>query len=541
VRLGEAVLREHGSLLFIGLIGGAILALGACLLALPTRIVSRQMVWDLLFNLEGAWHLLNGHQPHVDFHDPLGVVTFALTVIGFKLVGVTPHGFIIGELVAVACLFVAALVAVRGRLPLVPAVLFVAYVGLIVLKPANVGGSIQDFTFAMSYNAIGWSALLVISLILFLPPRDRPASGWLEIVTVALMLYGLFHLKITYFGAAMVEVAAALVISPHIRRRWLPWLAVAVLVVGNAMAPWNAAYVADIFAAVGTGAAVTNPVAIAIMVFANAPELSLFAIALTVAFSLWWTKAAPIALPLAAAVLMLIAGGVLLQNTQERGMVLSTVVAMLLYDHFRGDPATGRPAASKWVLLALLTLPAAGVLKQVTSLSGYAAEAVRGKRLYTFDRSTALGDLAVPIGTSALIDAVGRDPLDYKLFTAIRAAGVGEFELSQYEYGQTLLDAKELFDDPARREGAIVVLDQVNPVSYMLRRKPARGNTLWLDLRFPWRPPEYAFGDATYVLVPKFPLYRIIATSAFDRYGDYLAQQFPVRAENRSWLLYSRR
>jgi hypothetical protein len=277
------------------------------------------------------------------------------------------------------------------------------------------------------------------------------------------------------------------------------------------------------------------------MVFMNVPELSLLAIALMVAVSLWWTKAAPIQLPLAVLLLMGMAGGVLLQNTQERGLVLSAVVAMLLYDHFRGDPAKGRPAASKWVLIAILVLPAAGILTQVTSLSAYASAARSGKQLYTFDRSTALGDLAVPMGTSALIDSVGKDPLDYKLFTAIRAAGVGEFELSQYEYAQTLLDAKALFDDPSRREGAIVVLDQVGPVSYMLRRKPARGNTLWLDLRFPWRPPEHTFGDATYVLVPKFPLYRIIATSAFERYSDYVSQHFPVRAENRSWLLYSRR
>lgn len=516
-------------------------AFGACLLALPTRIVSRQMVWDLLFNLEGAWHLVNGHIPHVEFHDPLGVVTFLLTAIGFKLVGVTPHAFIVGELVAAACAFIAVVVAVRRRLPLVPGVVFVVYTSLLVLQPINVGGSIQNYTFAMSYNAIGWSALLVISLILFLPPRGVPAADWLDLATIAVLLFGLFHLKITYFGAAMAALAAAVAIMPHVRRRWLAVAVIGGLLLGNAFAPWNKAYVADIFAAVGTGAAVTNPVAIAIMVFMNIPELSLLAIALMVAFSLWWTSAAPIQLPLSALLLMGLAGGVLLQNTQERGLVLSAVVAMLLYDHFRGDPAKGRPAASKWVLIAILVLPAAGILTQVTSLAGYASTAMSGKQLYTLDRSTALGDLAVPAGTSALIDSVGKDPLDYKLFTAIRASGVGEFELSQYEYAQTLLDAKALFDDPARREGAIVVLDQVGPVSYMLRRKPARGNTLWLDQRFPWRSPEHTFGDATYVLVPKFPLYRIIATSAFERYSDYLAQHFPVRAENRSWLLYSRR
>jgi hypothetical protein len=309
----------------------------------------------------------------------------------------------------------------------------------------------------------------------------------------------------------------------------------------HALAPWNAPYLADIAAALESGAANSSLVAFAVLMFANLSELCLLAIGLLIAFWLWRTGEAPARLPLAAGLLMAIACGVLLQNTQERGLILSVVVALLLYDHLRGDPARGRRPVSKWMLLALLVVPAAGSLKQSVSLAGYAAEAVGTKMLFAFEKDSGLAGLSVPRGSEALMDAVLKRPSDYRLFSAIRAAGVGDEEVSQYEYAQSLIDAAALFDDPARREGAMVVLDQVNPLPFMLRRPPPRGGQLWLDLSFPWPEADEALGDADYVMVPKFPTYREVMRTALERYGSYIATHFPVRAENRSWLIYSRR
>jgi len=540
-RIGQAVL-DRESTAAVALIAGAIVTVGACLLALPDRMVSREMTWDLLFNLEGAWHLRNGHVPHVDFHDPLGALNFLLTAIGFELVGVSPRAFIVGELLAVAGLFAAALVAVRRRLPLLPGVLFVSFACLLVLKPVNVGDHVHFFTFAMAYNAMGWSALTVLSVILFLPPRGVPEAGWLDTVTGALLLLALFHLKITYFAAGLAELAAALIIAPPIQRRALRWIGAGGLVVAHALAPPNAPYLADIFATLGSGAANTDPVGVVILLFANLPELCLLAIGVLMAAWLWRSGRAPVGLPLATVLLMAIACGVLLQNTQERGLVLSTAVALLLYDRFRGDPATARRPVSNWMLLALLVLPAASVLKQSVSLAGYAVEAVHSTTLFTFEKGTALEGLSVPRSGGSLIqDMRARPGREHDVFSAIRASGVGEEEVSQYEYAQSLLDAAALFDDPARRDSAIVVLDQVNPLSFVLRRPPPRGGALWLDLSFPWRSAEEALGDAAHVMVPKFPTYRAVTRAAFERYRSYIAGNFPVHAENRSWLLYSRR
>src|SRR4051812_26490144 len=115
-------------------------------------VLSREMTWDLLFNLTGAWHLANGHVPHVDFHDPAGELDPLLTLLGLWLVGPTPLAFVAGSLVWAFATFAAAGVAAARRLPLVPAAIFTVFVCLLVAMPANVGDPPDAYSFAMSYN-----------------------------------------------------------------------------------------------------------------------------------------------------------------------------------------------------------------------------------------------------------------------------------------------------------------------------------------------------------------------------------------------------
>ena len=71
------------------LVASALLPLlaAAWLLLSPGRIFSREMTWDLLFNLAGAWQLHSGQIAHVDFHDPLGALSFTGATIAGAMVG----------------------------------------------------------------------------------------------------------------------------------------------------------------------------------------------------------------------------------------------------------------------------------------------------------------------------------------------------------------------------------------------------------------------------------------------------------------------
>ncbi|UYN93438.1 MAG: hypothetical protein KIT25_15410 [Enhydrobacter sp.] len=512
----------------------------AWLLASPSLIVSRHMTWDMLFNLAGAWHLVNGHEPHVDFHDPLGSLSFYLSKIGFLITGPSVGGFIVGEIIAATAICVAAFVAALRRLPLLPAAVFVGYSSLLILMPTNVGDSVHDITFAMSYNTLGWAALGVLSLIFFVPPRGEAMGGWPDLVVATLLILALYDLKITYFGAAMAELAVALAVSEPIRRHARRWLIAGAAISLHAIAPYNWPYLADIFTAIEAGAVNNDIRALTVRLFDNVPELSLVAIAALTALGLWRSGDIPLRLPAAVILLVVTAAAMLSQNTQTQGLTLSVTIAFLLYDYFRGNRSEGRAPARLWILVAALVFPLIVMSKQAANLAIYYRQASLGKDLFVFDKGPLRG-LAVPAGRPGLFDALNRNVADYTLLNRIRSVETGDQEISQFEYARTLLDAAQLFEAPDRRAGSIVLFDQVNPLPFILQRAPARGVSLWLAPHFPWLDAEDMLGDASYVLVPKFSTSIAVTRLAVDKYTPYLDRHFSERIESRSWFLYVRK
>ena len=521
-------------------ISGLVLAASAWCLLAPDRVLSRAMTWDLLFNLAGAWHLHNGHVVHVDFHDPIGQLYFRLTELGFWLRGPTVLAFGIGKAVMATVLWVAAVVASARRLPLLPALVFVVLAVELVLMPGNVGAMADEYTFAMSYNAYGWSGLIVLSLILFLPPRVRTDLVWLDAAIGGALIVILYYLKVTYFAVAMAELAIALLVCSHVRTQWLPWGIVALVTALNAIAPYNWAYLGDILAAVGSGAVRAHTGDLFIKLLGNVPELALYATAFVIALGLWRTGRAPQRLPAAAAALIVLGAAALSQNTQARGIAVGVVILFLLYDQLRGATAVDRPRGTAWLLAALLILPAAEATKAAVSVAGYYLDATRGSGLLVVE-GTNLRGLAVPSQADLLLDAFSVHKTDYTLLNRARTVGATN-ELAEFEYVETLLEAAALFDrGTPGRSGGIVVLDQVNPLPFMLGRPPPRGGSLWLGPAFPWPPEEAMFAEADFVLIPKFSTSFGATRKAIGRYKEYLAERFPVRSESRSWILLSRR
>ncbi|MCC6717351.1 MAG: hypothetical protein IT555_05660 [Acetobacteraceae bacterium] len=536
-RLAAVLVYDDTSPLFLALLAGAILAGQAWLLAAPDSVLSRLMTWDLLFNLEGAWRLLAGQVPHADFHDPLGSLAFWPTALGFRLVGPGVFAVIAGKLIVTAVLFAAATLAVLPRLPLLPALVFVLFVCDLVLIPTNTGSLIDHFAFAMSYNAAGWAGLSVLSLILFLPPRpfppprrDRP---WGDIVTGAALIVALYYLKITYFLVALAALAAALVLSAHIRARRAAWAGVGVLAAAHAVAPYNWAYLADIAAAVQTGAVRSGGHAIVLLASANATELALYGAVLLAGVALWRARTAPGYLPAAIAVLIGCAVLVFSQNAQLRGLPLGCIALFLLYDQLRRILA-GRPGAG-WALLAVLAYPIASVGSASFSLAAYFDAIGPGAANLVVDRTNLRG-LAVPLAQDG---AVANREKDYSWLRDLRWVG-GDVRVSQAEYVRTLLEAAALFEAPGRRAGGIMLLDQVNPMAFILGRPPPRGVTLWMDTEFPWQPARRCFAEVEHVLIPKLSTYAELTESALAHYGPYLAAHFPVRTETANWVLLSR-
>ncbi len=497
----------------------------------PPVILSSEMTWDLLFNLAGAWHLWFGHVPHIDYHEPVGVLTFLLTEAGFGLLGPSPRAVLAGMAIFAAVLFtVASLVAAR-RLALLPAALFVVFVCLIVLRPANVGDHPDAYSFAMAYNRYGWSAMAVLGLLLFEPPRHRSAADIIEMACAALLLAALFYLKMTYFAAGVTTLAVALVASPHVRERWRGWGVVMAAALALIALPFNWPYLADLIAAARAGI-VRNDAAFFFNDFAeNAGEYAAWFAAAGLAAWLWRRQQAPLRLAVAAAFLPAMGLMLLSQNSQAHGVPLAVVTAFLFHAQLQ------RLQAPMALTLAVLAFPLASIVSSATSLVSYHARL--GEGYMRIVETTNLKGLAVPMEPEGLLAdvAAGRDR--GRLFGRVRAVRP-RYELSPYEYVETLMDAVALLRQSGTANGRIAVLDQVDPLPFMLGLEPPRGGNIWAGTGAPTPSPEDYLAEVDHVLIPRFTTNFAWTESAKATYGAYLAEHFPVRRENGSWSVASR-
>jgi hypothetical protein len=511
---------------------------GVWLLLSPGKLMSRAMTWDLVFLFSGAWHLHFGHVAHVDFHEPLAALNFLLPLAAFSLFGVTALAFLASVVAVAALVFVVACWAAWRRLPLAPGAVFVLFAVLLVLMPATVGDYLSAASFAMSYNRYGWSALSILTLILFVPPQNGRAGDWLDIAVSAVLIVAMFYLKITYFLACLAALGLALLVCAHVRRMWKAWTAVGVLIVANALAPYSYPYLADLWNATLTGG--VRPPRFALWTFLpGAMQHAPYIAALVVAALLWFRGEAPLRLP-AAMVLIIGLGLVLLsQNAEPDGLPLGVMMAFLIYDHLRSRPLGGRAGTRVPLMLAVMIFPLFAVGASLFSLVLYSANARNGPGLTVVDR-TQLRGLAVPTEQPGLLGAFSRGAADPPLLSRARKVSA-HLELSAFEYVETLLEAADLLSDKRYPPGGIVVLDQVNPLPFMLGIKPPRGENLWSGLERPIQPAEMLFADVSYVLVPKFSTDTAWTARAYAEYRTYLADHYPDRLETPSWVLFSRR
>jgi hypothetical protein len=512
--------------------------IGVWLLLSPGRLMSRAMTWDFLFVLSGAWHLHFGDVTHVDFHEPLAALNFLLPLAGFSLLGVSPFAFLASVVMLAVPVFALACWASWRRLPLVPAAIFVLFAVFLVLMPTTVGDHLSAASFAMSYNRYGWSAIAILTLILFVPPSNGRKGDWFDVAASAVLIIAMFYLKVTYFVASLAAVGLALLVCAHVRRLWKAWVAMGVLMVANALAPYSYPYLADLWNATLAGG--IRPPRVALWTFLpGAMQHAPYAAALVAAVLVWFRGEAPLRLPAAMAFVMAIGLVLLSQNAEPDGVPLGVVMAFLIYDHLRSRPLQGRADARLALMLTVTVFPLFAVGASLVSLVLYSGNARSDHGLTVVDR-TQLRGLAVPTDEPGLLEVFSRSTTNPRLLNRARAVS-GHLELTAYEYVETLLEAADLLSDKRYPPGGIVVLDQVNPLPFMLGIKPPRGGNLWSGLERPILPAEVLFADASYVLIPKFSTDIAWTTRANAEYGAYLAKHFPERVETLSWTLLIRR
>ena len=504
-------------------------------------VYSREMTWDLMFNLDGAWRIYAGQVAHVDFHDPVGTLPFAVTALGFYLVGTKPFAFIVGECIVAVVVTALAVVAVRDRLALIAGVLFVALCAMLALVPVTLGDLPTAYTFAMGYNRFGWSLLGILYLILFIEPRDGRRSSLPDIVAAAIIIVALYYLKITYFGVAYAAVGLALLISRHVRQHYAAWcvaLAVAALI---AIAPFNHGYIADIVDAISAGSVRTH-VTFFVRNFAYGSAEQSSVIAANLVLLYLWLQGRVSLGALVAGCFVLASGLFLIsQNAQDQGIPLYIVPALLISVAICDRARAARDDQSRHMIAligATLSPLVLFIFGANVTLIGYHMKARQTAGTFVV-ADTNLRGLAVPLDRDNAITDFATGRYSPALFGRLRNNHV-RFELSQNEYVLTILELAELLRARGAAASSVVVIDQVNPLPFVMGARPPRRGNLWWAEGIAWRAPEEAFGEADYVAIPRFPTRSAVVDDALTHYRQYLDTDFAPWLESRYWTVLKR-
>ncbi len=498
---------------------------------------------DVILTLDDAWRVLCGQRPHVDYFSALGPVYQLLSAAGLALAGLRSEGVgyaaVLGGTVTGLWGYRLAL----SRMRFLPSVLTGLFLVLLASAPVPLGAGPFSLSHAMAYNRLGFALLALVVLEVMEAPSQARRKEWSEFLSGAstgMVCVLLLFLKGSFFLVAAGLVASFAIFRPRSGRSWLGFVSGVLLALAPMLAylRWNAgAFLADQILVAGARSQLLSLRHVLELAWRN--QGNLFLMVLVAAMVTLWRKAGSRGGGIGewnwvAAAVAVYGAGILLMSTngQDEGLPLSVVLVMLMTG-LPGSPASEGEAARRILriglaasaLAALLLWAAAVSLDSVSLL-----EAVREK----FQPPPRAGTF-LPEHMSGLLLYDFEDP-GHPL-----ANSNGSRYTEAVNEGIRLLQARS---DP--RE-SVATLEQLNPFSYALLRKPALGGASFLSYGFSFdarhKPAaERLFGQTDIVMVPKKHFtdpgqYETI----LGTYLPYVKETFTLAAESPTWWMYRRK
>lgn len=495
---------------------------------------------DVFVLIGGAWRMLLGQIPHLDFHNPIGALTYGLVEAGMAIGGPEMLGLHLAAVLLLVVAVVWASAVSYGRLEPWLACGFVVFIALLCVATRPLGYAPDNHSYAMVYNRIGWVWLCILAVQAFVSADPRRALT--DAVSLGLLVGLLFYTKITFAIFGVLAVVLAMLLRPALRELRQVAAAAAGLVVAILLVWWATgaaplAYLVDIAAA----GEVQNPDA-RIKWLRNAIVFGFIPLSL---LSLAWAaivgrriladrKLTPPTLAVTLQFALLCGAGLALTTTNagERGEVPLYLVAGLILVHNRALALDDR-----------------------------------------FKRPAQIGALVV----TALIGAYigGKDALSVADTTAWRAYRIAEAPASQR------LDAPRLHNfviphtsthrtqiwraavmPPRVNDGLVLLREHVgpdsrlmvfalsDPFSFPLELAPPTGGPLWWDRNFNYNlehypPAEQVFTEVTHVMIPQVHpeddgCCQHVVSDLEQMYGGYVRENFTEVGRTETWVLFER-
>ncbi|ANK93018.1 hypothetical protein AMK01_CH03606 [Rhizobium sp. N6212] len=490
----------------------------ACLLALPGRTATTKYVNDLFVFLDGAHRIARGQVPNVDFHSPLGPLTFYIPAAGYGLSGNMGGAMPAGMAIVVLLLAVIAAEIVGSRMHKAFGLPLAIFLLLIAAAPANPGERIGELTFAMFYNRIGWASLSLL-LVMYLP--RLPAAGNSKAVDAAcasLLVLLMLYTKITY-GV----VGLAFLLFMLFDRRQIGWVTLALGMIAFSIITieiiWRGEfnYLADLRLSAKNSGGVLTLTALGHLVRNNLADLLVYLTVALIVLNLTPSYRHLLFVAFCGTTGILLIG----QNFQTVGILtLGASAAIITESLFRAKLLSryGKPRFALPLLVGFLLLPAAIGNTASLAIHAYYAAGGRGK------------------------------PIPLPAFSEIRL--VEMWSAGQYEYfegyNRTLADASVALSQLMSADERVAVLDFVNPFSAGLGLTPPVGDSVWYHWGRTLGPDDHPaaeemFADVDLILDPKWPIEIWTGNGLRDLYAHYIARHYVLVRETADWRIYRRK
>lgn len=148
-------------LLLLATICAAVFALGV-----PRLVIYGH---DVFVALDGAWRVLNGQRPQVDFFAQMGPVYYLLHAAGIALAGGDARGLGYGTAIVGIVLSAWSFLLLRGRMASIPCILACVTLVLLAVAPFPLGMEPWYTSFSMKHNRYGFALTGLVFLECFLP------------------------------------------------------------------------------------------------------------------------------------------------------------------------------------------------------------------------------------------------------------------------------------------------------------------------------------------------------------------------------------
>src|SRR5882724_3311586 len=517
-------------ILIVLLVGGTLWGIGATF----------QQAWetDVPILLDGAWRVLQGQRPYIDFHTPLGPVTFLIIAGGMRVAG--PSAGAIGCANAILFIIVSAWAWCLSRARMTPVLSFLSALGAgLTAAGTSVYGygflNITHAGYAAIYNRYG-EALTILVLVESFWPLRRPAGRWQPMIgglSTGVTLALLFFLKANFFAVALALIMAGGILIPQGRSRWIGLGLGAFIVTGLLLA-----YLRFDIAALKHELALTFA-ARSGKLWHDFPrmlsDLPFTLVQVYLLFVLWWISPAPeranrawIAPKLEQGFLALCIVGaqflIFWTCTQVFAPTLFAWGALLILQARNEMVPSGREQASR------------DVLPSARNVAGWKTAGL----LATIPIMLVLLPNLASIGFSACFRlAVAPHYTSGQRFASPSLAGL----IVNQPYVDKVNDGLNLLRLHGGSQETILTLDYSNPFSFGLLRPSPKGDLLWWDqgvtfTRAIHLDPDLLFRDASLVMVPKDPLPNAVLLS--EIYEPALTSRFTQVAQSGHWVLYRR-